>query len=174
MQPRIINVKNLSAKDEKAWRDLSGRALEPNPFYEPDCLIPAAIHQTFGDQIDLVVAEVERSLLRLPAGRRVSRWRGLPYKIVTSQVRRMTYLGTPLVDEEHGLEAVTAVLSASWTNVARVVESPRPPRSDRGTGLVPVPCSGIGFETASRGIRVLRTRHARTARPAWLPAGPQS
>jgi CelD/BcsL family acetyltransferase involved in cellulose biosynthesis len=112
MQPRIINVKNLSAEDEKAWRDLSGRALEPNPFYEPDCLIPAAIHQTFGDQIDLVVAEVDGRFHACLPVRRVSRWRGLPYKIVTSQVRRMTYLGTPLVDEEYGLEAVTAVLSA--------------------------------------------------------------
>jgi hypothetical protein len=112
MRPRIINVRNLSAEDEKSWRDLSERALEPNPFYEPDCLIPAALHQTFGDEINLVVAEDRGRFYACLPIRRVTRWRGLPYKIVTSQVRRMTYLGTPLVDEEYGLEAVTAVLSA--------------------------------------------------------------
>jgi CelD/BcsL family acetyltransferase involved in cellulose biosynthesis len=112
MQPRILNVKTLSPEDEKSWRDLSERVLEPNPFYEPDCLIPAAAHQTFGDEIELVVAEEGGRFYACLPIRRVTRWRSLPYKIVTSQVRRMTYLGTPLVAEEYGLEAVTTVLSA--------------------------------------------------------------
>jgi CelD/BcsL family acetyltransferase involved in cellulose biosynthesis len=112
MQPRVLKVRNLSEEDEKRWRDLAERAVEPNPFYEPGCLIPAAAHQSFGDEIELVVAEGGGRFYACLPVRRVSRWRSLPYKIVTSQVRRMTYLGTPLVDEEHGIEAVTAVLSA--------------------------------------------------------------
>jgi hypothetical protein len=43
--------------------------------------------------------------------RHMTRWRKLPYRIVTSQERRMTYLGTPLVDPDHGADAVAAMLS---------------------------------------------------------------
>ena len=54
---RILDVAHLSPSDEEAWRDLAQRAVEPNPFYEPDCLIPAARYQSFGAEIQLVVAE---------------------------------------------------------------------------------------------------------------------
>jgi hypothetical protein len=107
---RILNVRNLSPADEKSWRDLAERAVEPNPFFEPDCLIPAATHQSYGDEIQLVVAtDGDRFYACMPI-RHVSRWRSLPYRIVTTQVRRMTYLGTPLVDADHGSEAVKAML----------------------------------------------------------------
>jgi CelD/BcsL family acetyltransferase involved in cellulose biosynthesis len=112
MQNRIINVRNISASDEKSWQDLADRAVEPNPFYEPGCLIPAAIHQSFGHEIQLVVAEDDGRFHACLPIRRVSRWRKLPYPMVTTQVRRMTYLGTPLVDPEHGTDAVAVVLSA--------------------------------------------------------------
>jgi CelD/BcsL family acetyltransferase involved in cellulose biosynthesis len=112
IQGRVLKVRAISKSDEDAWRDLAGRALEPNPFFEPDCLIPAATHQSWGDEIELVVAsDGDRFFACLPI-RHVSRFKKLPYPIVTSQVRRMTYLGTPLVDGEYGLEAVKAILSA--------------------------------------------------------------
>jgi CelD/BcsL family acetyltransferase involved in cellulose biosynthesis len=112
MQGRIINVRNLSAGDEDAWRDLALRAVEPNPFYEPDCIIPAATHQSFGDEIQLVVAGSDDRLHACMPIRHVKRWKQMPYPIATTQVRRMTYLGTPLVDAEHGVEAVKAMISA--------------------------------------------------------------
>lgn len=112
LRGRIIDVKDMSDADERAWRDLAGRSLEPNPFFEPGCLIPAARHQSFGAGIKLVVAEDDERFYACLPVRSVSRWRQLPYKIVTTQVRRMTYLGTPLVDAERGLEAVRAVLTS--------------------------------------------------------------
>jgi len=112
LQGRILNVRSISASDEEAWRDLAGRALEPNPFYEPDCIIPAATHQSFGSEIQLVVAGDEHRFYACMPVREVRRWRSMPYPIVTTQVRRMTYLGTPLVDPEFGVEAVKAMLSA--------------------------------------------------------------
>ncbi|MFZ0666130.1 MAG: GNAT family N-acetyltransferase [Acidimicrobiales bacterium] len=111
MQGRIVNVRSVSDADESAWRDLGQRAVEPNPFYEPDCLIPAAEHQAFGSEIDLVVAEDGDRFYGVLPIRRVKRWRGLRYPIVTTQVRRMTYLGTPLIDATYGGEAVKAILS---------------------------------------------------------------
>lgn len=110
IQGRIVNVKTVSDVDEAAWRELGQRSVEPNPFYEPDCLIPAAQHQSFGDEIDIVVAtDGDRFYGVLPI-RRVKRWRGMRYPMVTTQVRRMTYLGTPLVDAARGIEAVKAIL----------------------------------------------------------------
>jgi CelD/BcsL family acetyltransferase involved in cellulose biosynthesis len=112
VQSRIIDIRSISDEDEKAWRDLAERAVEPNPFYEPDCLIPAARHQSFGCEIQLVVAhEGDRFIAAVPV-RHVRRWRSVPYPMVTTQVRRMTYLGTPLVDEERGVEAVKGLLQA--------------------------------------------------------------
>jgi Acetyltransferase (GNAT) domain len=111
MQGRNLNIRSVSVADEAAWRDLGQRAVEPNPFYEPDCLIPAAEHQAFGSEIDLVVAEDGDCFYGVLPIRRVKRWRGLPYPIVTTQVRRMTYLGTPLIDASRGSEAVLAILS---------------------------------------------------------------
>jgi hypothetical protein len=110
MQGRIVNVKTVSAADEAAWQDLGLRAVEPNPFYEPHCLIPAAEHQSFGREIDLVVAEDGGRFYGVLPIRRVKRWRGMPYPIATTQVRRMTYLGTPLIDASNGIEAVRAIL----------------------------------------------------------------
>jgi len=85
--------------------------MEPNPFFEPDCLIPAALHQTFGAEIGLVVAEHEGRFLACIPVRHVRRWK-FPYPILTSQVRRMGYLGTPLVDPEGGVDAMVTLLES--------------------------------------------------------------
>ena len=108
---RLIKVRELAAKDEVAWRDLSARAVEPNPFFEPDCVIPAAHHQTHGADIGLVVAEEDGRFMACMPFLCTSRWKMRYYPIVTSQVRRMNYLGTPLVDASAGDAAVTALLA---------------------------------------------------------------
>lgn len=112
LRTRILPVRAVGADDERAWRALAARALEPNPFYEPDCLVPAALHQHFGAEIDLVVAEDDGAWRAVMPIRRLRRWRQVPYRFVTTQVRRMTYLGTPLVDADTGQPAVTALLGA--------------------------------------------------------------
>ena len=112
MNGRIINVRELSARDELAWRELASRAMEPNPFFEPDCVIPAATHQTYGAEIRLVVAEDHGRFHACMPMRHIRRWK-FPYPMLTSQVRRMGYLGTPLVDPDGGSAAVVALLKAS-------------------------------------------------------------
>ena len=111
MKGRIIPVRGISATDERAWRDLAQRAVEPNPFYEADCVIPAAVHQDFGADISLVVAEEDGRFCACVPIRAVNRWK-FPYPVVTSQVRRMGYLGTPLVDAKAGSDAVVALIQA--------------------------------------------------------------
>ncbi|MFZ0666790.1 MAG: GNAT family N-acetyltransferase [Acidimicrobiales bacterium] len=72
-------------------------------------MIPAAVHQSFGAEIQLAVAEEGGQFHCAIPIREVNRWK-FPYPVVTSQVRRMGYLGTPLVDANHGVESISAVL----------------------------------------------------------------
>ena len=111
MSWRILQVSEVAGTDESAWRDLADRAVEPNPFYEPDCLIPASKHQTFGNDIKLAVAESDGRFYGCVPFRAVNRWK-FPYPVLTSQVRRMNGLGTPLIDPERGVDAATALLRA--------------------------------------------------------------
>jgi len=111
MSSRILRVSEVCGDDEHAWRDLAERAVEPNPFYEPDCLIPASRHQVYGSDIKLAVAESNGRFYGCVPFRAVNRWK-FPYPVLTSQVRRMNGLGTPLIDPEMGVDAATALLGA--------------------------------------------------------------
>jgi len=111
MQGRLISVRHLSAADERAWQALSARAVKPNPFYEPDCVIQAALHQAPGAEINLALAQEDGRFCAFLPFRPLRRWK-FPYPILTSQVRRMGYLGTPLVDPDRGQEAIEIVLEA--------------------------------------------------------------
>ncbi len=112
MHGRIAPVRTLSPDDEAAWTALAARAAEPNPLYEPNCLVPAARHQTFGDEIHVVFAEEDGRIYGCMPVRQLRQWRSFPYPFVVTQVRRMIYCGTPLVDPERGDEAVAAMLDA--------------------------------------------------------------
>ena len=78
---------------------------------EPDCLIPAVMHQPGGENIQLVVAEDDSGFHACLPVSRLERWGHLPYPVVTSHVRRMTYLGTPLARAATGDQAMHVVLS---------------------------------------------------------------
>jgi CelD/BcsL family acetyltransferase involved in cellulose biosynthesis len=109
---RIVHARDLTPEDEGAWRAMADRVVEPNPLFEPDCIIPAARHQQFGDQIDLVFAEDGGRIVACLPVREVTRWRQFPYPFVTNAVRRMMYCGTPLVDRDRSSEALAAVFGA--------------------------------------------------------------
>lgn len=112
MKGRILSVRDLTPADEAAWRDLAGRAVEPNPLCEPDCLVPAATYQTFGADISLVVAEEAGRFQACVPVRPVSRWYTIRYPIAANKVRRATYVGTPLVDPASGTAAVSTLFTA--------------------------------------------------------------
>ena len=57
MDTRLVKVKDISASDERAWRALATRALEPNPFVEPDFLMLCARHLESYADTTLVVAQ---------------------------------------------------------------------------------------------------------------------
>ena len=100
----------VGPKDEVAWRHLAARAIDPNPLFEPDCVVPAAVHQSFGQEIDLVLAEEDGVIYGCMPVRQVRRWRRFPYPFVTTEVRRMIYCGSPLLDPQRSVEAMEAML----------------------------------------------------------------
>jgi hypothetical protein len=109
----------LTEAETNAWRELAERAVEPNPFSEPGCLIPAARHLPSGADISLVIAEEAGRFfgcfptLTVPAGVRPSTsWRGVRRPVFTNEVLRVHHDGTPLLDGERGVDAAMALLSA--------------------------------------------------------------
>ena len=73
MEWRIVDVGSLSAHDEQAWRSLRARAVEPNPFCEPDFLVPSAHHFEGFARTKLVIVHdgpVMRAVLPVVSTRR--------------------------------------------------------------------------------------------------------
>jgi CelD/BcsL family acetyltransferase involved in cellulose biosynthesis len=168
---RVVSVRSISAEDEAAWRALAARAIEPNPLYEPDCLVPAARHQTFGAEIGLAIAEEDGRWYACVPTRNVKRWHKLPYPIVTSQVRRMIYQGTPLVDRDRSVEALRALLTGlaetRGVRTARVFALQEITEGSVATAVrqaareVGLPC--YDFESFERGFLVRQPDHTRGA-----------
>ncbi len=119
MKGRIAPISQLSDGDVRAWRELAQHAIEPNPLSEADCLIPAARYLPNGAEMSLVIAEDEGRffgcfpVIRVAAdGRPSATWHGIWRPVFTTQVRRLRWDLTPLMSEERGIEAATALLSA--------------------------------------------------------------
>ncbi len=147
MRARVIRLRDISPHDERVWRDLSRRAAEPNPFFEPDCLVPAALHQRLGAKIDIVLAEEgDRAYACIPI-RAVWRYPfRFPYPFVTTQVRRTIECGTPLLDAERGAEGMAAILSA-LSDRRRIGRS-------RVLALPQVHQDGPAFESLQAAVRI--------------------
>ncbi len=121
MHARIIPLAQLNPADERAWRRLAARAIEPNPFYEPDFLLPACRRLRHGRQAGLVaVEEAGRFQAVLPVP--WAAWPAVPLPVVTSWRHLYGYLGTPLLAPEQPAGAARCLLSAlrgraSWPGV---------------------------------------------------------
>jgi CelD/BcsL family acetyltransferase involved in cellulose biosynthesis len=163
---RVIGVRQASDADVAGWRDLAVRAVEPNPLYEPACVIPAARHQTFGHEIGLLVAEEGGRMYACVPIRDVARWYKMPYRVVTSQVRRMGYLGTPLVDADRGEEAMRTLLatlvSRRRVSGSRLFALEQMTEGGPVAGYVDAAAAGLGlpmwtWESFERGFMIRRT-----------------
>jgi hypothetical protein len=100
MKTRLIKASDISSEDEARWRSLAERALEPNPYAEPDFFLVSSRHFEGYTHATLVVAEEGsefRAVLpiaaigkrRLPP-RRVAETRSSPTAVFG--------VGTPLID----------------------------------------------------------------------------
>lgn len=117
MRVSLRSFDTLSEADLEHWRELAARAAEPNPFFEPEFVLPAARH-IGGAGIGLVVAGDDGGWsAALPVQRRVrpvgadARLGRLPGPCVVSWCHTHCFLGTPLLHAERTEEAAAALLS---------------------------------------------------------------
>jgi CelD/BcsL family acetyltransferase involved in cellulose biosynthesis len=150
------------------WRDLAGRALEPNVFYEPAFALAAGA--VFGRDIGAVLVwsgTAPRKLLGFFPARVVRRRYGLSLPLLEAWTHPYAPLGTPLVERE----AAEPVISAWLTHLASDPALP---------GLVLLPLIGETGPFATALGAVLRRLQmpfadfARHSRPLLVPGDDRS
>ncbi len=113
VEARIVRVLDIEGDPDllSSWSSLHERALEQNPFFEPQCVLPAARHLPDGERIELLMAVEEITVHGCMPLCSLPRWHWSPRGAVTTKVRRLTWLGTPLLDRDRAAEAMTAMLA---------------------------------------------------------------
>jgi CelD/BcsL family acetyltransferase involved in cellulose biosynthesis len=110
---RRVPVDAATDADLAAWSALAEQAIEPNPFFEPELLVPAA-HLYGGVDLGLIEDEDGRLHGALPL-RRASRWRRIPAPTLSVWRHSDSYLGTPLLGPEAPVQALGALLDHART-----------------------------------------------------------
>lgn len=97
--------------DLERWRDLAARAVTPNPFFEPELLLPAVRHLEGGAGVRLAVATDGDEWIGLAPVVRVRRWRGLPTLAHATWEHPYCFLGAPLLAAGHEERAAAGLLA---------------------------------------------------------------
>jgi CelD/BcsL family acetyltransferase involved in cellulose biosynthesis len=110
MRVELHPLDGLGTADVQRWRRLAGVAAEPNPFYEPAFVYPAARNLT-DRRTQLLIARDEDGewAACMPVVKRI-RFRKIPGPALMNWVHTHCYLGTPLVARDRVDEALNAVL----------------------------------------------------------------
>jgi len=112
----VIGLRSISAAEIERWRALARRAVEPNPFFEPELALAAA--EELGDSQTslLVVEDSDRWHACLPV-RSAQFRRFLP--VQRSRSHPYCFLGTPLLDGETTCPAARALLELALSRPSR-------------------------------------------------------
>lgn len=107
-----IDLQAPSASDLACWQELAVRAIEPNPFFEPEYVLPLA--RGLGQQARvrlLVVRDGNGWQACLPVHSTKS-WHHIPLRSLSTWRGHVLYgvLGTPLVSPDRAEESLSALL----------------------------------------------------------------
>lgn len=104
---RVVAIQSLSAEDLSAWGRLAGRAVEPNPFFEP-LFVPAAARALGAADVKLLIAgDGEEWSGCMPV--QVRRVLGRPI-FASTWKHPYSFLSTPLVDRDRVEEFAASVI----------------------------------------------------------------
>jgi CelD/BcsL family acetyltransferase involved in cellulose biosynthesis len=109
MQVERRPLRSLTGDDVEQWRALAARAVEPNPYFEPGYVLPAARHIARRDQSLLVVRDDDGWVACLPLTR-AARFRKVPGPALLSWMHTHCFLGTPLIAPDRVVEAWRLIL----------------------------------------------------------------
>jgi hypothetical protein len=115
MRASLIPLTALEARDVERWRELAEVALEPNPFFEPEYLLPQARAQGELDQVALAVVTDGNAWSACMPIRRSRRWHRIPLPNSSTWRGHPTLpalIGTPLISSVHGHEAAVALVDS--------------------------------------------------------------
>lgn len=111
MQARILPLAEVDARVEASWRALAERAVEPNPYFEPEPVLSAArLMARPGAVAVLLVERAGEVHFALPVARRRV-LHHVPVPALVTWLHPHSYLGTPLVDAVDPTAAWEAALS---------------------------------------------------------------
>lgn len=133
MRHDVLPISELTERDVSAWRELCADALSPNPFAEPEFVLPATGAWAAGDLHMLVVRDGSDWLAALPV-RRARSWRGVPGAVIAAWRHDYCFLCTPLVrpagHEEalarmmHGAVRSSPAFSLDWVDADGPLAAP--------------------------------------------------
>lgn len=109
---RMRHLRDLDADTVDRWRELAGRAAEPNPFAEPGVVLAAAEHLPGGDRAMLLSVEHGREMTFALSVAREPATRHRPVPVLGVWQGGYPPLATPLLDPAHGVAAWRAVRTA--------------------------------------------------------------
>ena len=117
MQCRIVAPEELTIADLTAWSACADAAIEPNPFLEPEWLLPALDHLDESATARLVIVEHDGAIHALAPVEQIAAGHdaiGEPQAhsaLVTRVAPTAVALGTPLVTHGGGAEAAAILLA---------------------------------------------------------------
>lgn len=106
MQARFVPPDELTRTDLARWAETAEQSVEPNPFFEPDWLVPALRYM---DRAAVVAMVEEKGMLQacVPVVARNDKAR---LTLETRVAGRGVALGTPLVTEDGGADALACLV----------------------------------------------------------------
>jgi CelD/BcsL family acetyltransferase involved in cellulose biosynthesis len=94
---RLIDLRELTARERGDWIELAKHALEPNPFLDPDFVLPAARAFDRGGNVRLAAVEGPDGWDCCVPVRSARSWHGAPISHTGGWLHKQCFLGTPLV-----------------------------------------------------------------------------
>jgi CelD/BcsL family acetyltransferase involved in cellulose biosynthesis len=110
---KLLPLDELSDADIGRWRELADVALEPNPFFEPDYLLPLARGLGEIREVALAVVAGGDSWLACMPVRRVARWHRIPLRSMAmwrGEAIVAALVGTPLICAADARAATLALI----------------------------------------------------------------
>lgn len=116
LRGRVIRLEDVSLPAIEQWQSLARRAVEPNPFFEPEFALAASRHLDGSATSLLVVEDAHRWHACMPI--QSARLRGV-LPIRRSRSHPYCFLGTPLLDGTTTYAAARALLKLAVSGRAR-------------------------------------------------------
>jgi CelD/BcsL family acetyltransferase involved in cellulose biosynthesis len=105
----LLQLDDLTESDIGAWRDLSETAVEPNPFFDPDFVLPAAA-ELDPRGVGLLVARRGEEWIGCMPVQRTRGWRRVPATGLVAWRNLYCFLGTPLLSPREAEEGAAELV----------------------------------------------------------------